>query len=124
MLRNTFSALLSLYGDEYLIGSEIESPKSYGAAVATCMIFGTMGIHHFYLGNWLHGLFDLGLFVIAVTLLITGDSPGAILMAIVCILVDVAHTLVVTYRLLVGKCRDGAGLLVVYPGQIQQPIQR
>ena len=34
---------------------EIEpSPKSYGVAVALSMIFGVAGIHHFYLGNWLH----------------------------------------------------------------------
>ena len=40
-----------------------KSTKSYGAAVSLCGVFGTVGIHHFYLGNWLHGLFDLGLFI-------------------------------------------------------------
>ena len=29
------------------------SPKSFGAAVSLCVIFGPAGIHHFYLGNWL-----------------------------------------------------------------------
>ena len=35
------------------------SDRSYGVAVALCGIFGIVGIHHFYLGNHLHGLFDL-----------------------------------------------------------------
>ena len=35
-----------------------KSDKSYGAAVSLCMIFEMKGIHHFYLGNVLHGIFD------------------------------------------------------------------
>jgi len=35
------------------------SPKSYGVAVCLSTIFGVLGIHHFYLGRYLHGLLDV-----------------------------------------------------------------
>ena len=41
------------------------SPKSYVWAVCLVGIFGTLGVHHFYLGRWVHGMFDLGLVIIA-----------------------------------------------------------
>jgi TM2 domain-containing membrane protein YozV len=40
-------------------------PKSYGIAVSLCGVFGVLGIHHFYLEDYLHGFADLGLFVLA-----------------------------------------------------------
>ena len=41
------------------------SRKSYVIAVCLAAIFGTVGIHHFYVGRWLHGLFDLSLLIAA-----------------------------------------------------------
>ena len=44
------------------------------------------------------------------------------IVAIGCILIiiDIIHTIMVTYRLFVGHCRDGNGLLIVYPGQMNR----
>lgn len=92
------------------------SPKSYGVAVALSGIFGVVGIHHFYLGNWLHGLIDFGLLVFGIIFL-SSDDPMTAWIGAFLLFVDVIHTIVVTYRLFVGKCRDGKGFLVAYPGQ-------
>lgn len=94
------------------------SPKSYGVAVTLSGIFGVVGIHHFYLGNWLHGLFDLGLFVVGIACMVSGD-PAAYMIGVFLLSVDVIHTIIVTYRLLVGECKDGNGMLVAYPGQFK-----
>jgi hypothetical protein len=96
------------------------SPKSFGVAVALCGVFGTMGVHHFYLGNWLHGLFDLGLFVASVALWITAvttEEPTLLLLAIGCFLVDIVHTFFIFYRLITGQQHDSSGRLVRFPGQ-------
>ena len=93
------------------------SPKSYGTSVALAGVFGVVGIHHFYLGNHLHGLFDCGLFVVSMGLLIGSDDPALIALGVVLLLIDIAHTVFVMYRLLVGEQRDASGLLVKYPGQ-------
>lgn len=95
--------------------SEI-SPKSYGVAVALSGIFGVVGVHHFYLGNWLHGLFDFSLLVVGIICL-SSDDPAIATIGGFLLFVDVIHTIIVTYRLFVGQCRDGKGLLVAYPGQ-------
>lgn len=96
------------------------SDKSYGASVALCMIFGVLGVHHFYLGNWVHGIFDLGLFIFGFGLLFTGiagDDPMQMLLGGGLIALDALHTIVVTILLLVGKVKDGEGRVVSYPGQ-------
>lgn len=96
------------------------SPKSFGTAVALCGIFGTVGLHHFYLGNHLHGLFDFGLFVASMACYIAGfayDDPNLILLAVVLFGIDALHTVFVFYRLITGGQRDGKGLLVAWPGQ-------
>ena len=49
------------------------SPKSYGIAVTLSMIFGVLGFHHFYMGNWLHGLLDFSMFVIGIACIASGD---------------------------------------------------
>lgn len=92
------------------------SPKSYGVAVALCGIFGVAGIHHFYLGNHLHGLFDLGLLIAAIVCFTSAD-PGyeyLALIAMMLVLIDVLHSVIVMYLLIVGKQRDGKGLLVTW----------
>lgn len=94
------------------------SPKSFGVAVALCGVFGLAGIHHFYLGNILHGLFDLGLLVAALYL-INGYDESLALFGGLLILIDAIHSGIVMYYLFTGKTRDGRGRLVVYPGQLQ-----
>ena len=80
-------------------------------------IFGLLGIHHFYLKNWLHGIFDLSLFVTAYWLFLTATSGGVLALAVGLLVVDLTHTVFVMYFLFSGQCRDGDGQLVLYPGQ-------
>lgn len=84
---------------------ETRSPKRYGTAVALCGIFGVLGVHHFYLGNWLHGLLDVGLLVLAVAF-----YPDPVW--VVFLIVDALHTMYVFYKLIVGEQRDAQGLIV------------
>ena len=93
----------------------VVSPKKYVHAVCLSGIFGIFGAHHFYLGCWLHGLFDLGMTVTAFCLIGFGSELVAVGWGILAI--DIIHTIVVTSLLLVGSYRDGTGLLVCYPGQ-------
>ncbi len=99
------------------LDTERTSPKSYAVAVALSAIFGVVGIHHFYIANFLHGCFDLGLFIMAIVLLSFSGNPFFIGIGMLCCLIDVAHTIYVTYRLLVGLQKDGNGLIIKYPGQ-------
>lgn len=92
---------------------KIASTKNYGVAVSLSGVFGILGIHHFYLGCWLHGLIDLGMTVTAFYFLMI-DRP----LAGFCILaVDILHTFIVTIILLTGGYKDGNGHYVIYPGQ-------
>ncbi|MFV0322492.1 MAG: NINE protein [Alphaproteobacteria bacterium] len=98
------------------------SDKSYGTAVALSAVFGIVGIHHFYLGNILHGLFDLGLFILSVSLYaysIANFEPSYMIWAGLFFLVDAIHTIFVTIKLLIGAERDGQGKIVAYPGQFK-----
>ena len=45
---------------------EMDSSKSYAVSVCLVGVFGTVGVHHFYLGRWLHGAFDLSLVIMTV----------------------------------------------------------
>lgn len=94
------------------------SPKSYGVAVCLSMIFGVVGVHHFYLGNWLHGLLDFSLLVGGL-LCLYSDNSTAMPIGMLLLIIDAIHTIWVTYRLIVGHCRDGKGRLITYPGQIR-----
>jgi hypothetical protein len=94
------------------------SDKSFSAAVALCGIFGTVGLHHFYLGNIVYGVLDLGLFVGSMICFFSGDVSLQIL-GLILILMDALHTLFVFYKLIVGQQLDGAGRLVTYPGQFR-----
>ena len=97
--------------------TERTSPKSYGVAVALSAIFGVVGIHHFYIANFLHGCFDLGLFIMAIVLVCFSGNPFFVGIGMLCFLIDMAHTIYVTYRLLVGLQKDGSGLIIKYPEQ-------
>jgi hypothetical protein len=94
------------------------SPKKYGTAVILSMIFGVVGVHHFYLGNWLHGLLDFSLLVFGI-IFISSDNQTLVPLGMLLLIIDAIHTIWVTYRLFAGQCRDGQGRLVAYPGQIR-----
>ena len=89
---------------------EEKSSKKYGVAVAFCGVFGLLGIHHFYLGNWLHGLFDAGLFFPFFVLL----GAGLLVPAYLVLFIDAVHSIVIFYKLIVGNQRDGDGRLVTW----------
>jgi TM2 domain-containing membrane protein YozV len=92
------------------LGDIDKSKKSYAAAVCLAAIFGTAGIHHFYLGRWAHGLFDLSMMVLGVFLLVIGEPVGFLL-----ILIDVVHTVYFTFKLIIGEYKDGSGRLIAIP---------
>ena len=92
------------------MGDIDKSKKSYAAAVCLAAIFGTVGIHHFYLGRWAHGLFDLAMMVLGVSLLVIGEPVGLLL-----ILIDIVHTVYFTFKLIVGEYKDGSGRLIAIP---------
>lgn len=97
------------------------SPKSFGTAVSLCGLFGMVGVHHFYLGNVLHGLIDLGLFALAMTLIITGgvmEDDGYSLLGWLVFGIDAIHSIIIFFLLIVGKAKDSQGRLVAYPGQL------
>jgi hypothetical protein len=90
-----------------------QSDKSYAAAVCLSGIFGIFGIHHFYLGRWIHGIIDLSMTLSGFTLLATGNPVlGFLILGI-----DVVHTFIITIMLFVGVYKDGNGNVVIYPGQ-------
>lgn len=78
------------------------------------MVFGVMGVQHFYLRRWDEAVLDVGLTVTAMYFLFIANEPliGCAVMAL-----DILHTIVVTSMLVVGKFRDGSGKVVAYPGQ-------
>ena len=86
-----------------------KSPKSYGVAVTLCGVFGTLGIHHFYLGDFWHGVADIALVVLTVYFFVNG-MPG---LAVLTLLLDAVHTIAVFYLLITEKWKDGAGRPVV-----------
>ena len=89
------------------------SDKSYVVAVCLSGIFGLAGIHHFYLGRFIHGAFDFGLLAATIYFWLTGQIAWAIPF----FAVDVLHTLIVTIMLVTGSYKDGSGKVVCYPGQ-------
>lgn len=93
---------------EFNVNDEAKSPCNYGTAVILCGLFGVLGIHHFYIKNVIHGLIDLGLFILAVVLLLS-HRPG---LALLVLSIDGIHTIVVFYLLITHQQRDGDGLLV------------
>ena len=94
------------------------SPKSYGIAVTLSMIFGVVGVHHFYLGNWLHGLLDFSMLVVGIICIASGNQT-AVPIGTLLIIIDALHTIWITYRLVVGQCRDGQGRLIAFPEQVR-----
>ena len=98
------------------MSESVKSEKNYATAVILSGIFGIFGIHHFYCGRVLHGFFDLSLAIVGLTL-IQFDDTTLTMLGVGLILIDVIHTVVVTFMLLVGSYRDGQGKLITYPGQ-------
>ena len=93
-------------------GFSDSSRKSYVTAVCLAAIFGTVGIHHFYVGRWLHGLFDLSLLIAAGIFFFS----SAWILAGLFFFVDVVHTTYFVYKLIIGEYRDGSGKLIKVPG--------
>ena len=94
-------------------GHIIPSDKSYIVAVCLAGIFGVLGVHHFYLGRYLEGVIDFGMFIIAAILFFSGYPLWAWLIWAI----DGLHSFIVTIMLLTGSVKDGSGRLVCYPGQ-------
>lgn len=84
-----------------------KSEKSYTVSVALCGVFGLIGIHHFYLGNLLHGIFDLSLLIFGSWLIINENGFGYLL-----ILIDIIHSIIIFYKLITEQQKDSKGLLV------------
>ena len=89
------------------------SSKSYAIAVSLSAIFGVIGVHHFYLGRYLEGIFDLSLLLATLYCYITGNF----LWAVAFFIIDGLHTFIITIMLLTGSFKDGKGRYVCYPGQ-------
>ena len=89
---------------------DIDSSKSYAVSVCLVGVLDTLGVHHFYLGRWLHGAFDLSLIIITVSFLFIFWP-----LSVVTLIVDVIHTVYFMYKLIVGEYRDGTGRFVSIP---------
>ena len=59
------------------------------------------------------GILDFGLFIGTLLFYVSGHS----LIAGGLFIIDLIHTIIVTYLLLTGQYRDGQGKLITYPGQ-------
>jgi TM2 domain-containing membrane protein YozV len=94
------------------------SDKKYVVAVSLSAIFGIFGIQHFYLERWGLGALDLGMSIAGITLISMGIWWGGLIL-----LVDFIHTIIVTYKLLVGEFRDGDDKIVPYPGQKEKQLR-
>ncbi len=91
------------------------SNKSFGVALSLCGVFGVLGLHHFYLKNWLHGLIDLGLFISSFYLIFSAQEPNLVMLGIFLLVLDALHSLYVMYMLVTGRTYDGDGVLVSVP---------
>ena len=89
------------------------SPKNYTVAVVLCALTGILGFHFFYIQRVAFGLFDLGLSILAVYLIVTGHIVAGLLV----LAIDFIHSMVMTFRLLTGQEVDGNGRRIIYPGQ-------
>lgn len=95
--------------------SSVKTPSEKNYVVAVCLsgVFGVVGVHHFYLGRYLEGIFDFSMFCLTIYFYATGQIGWALLF----FAVDFMHTLVVTIMLLTGSFKDGRGKIICYPGQ-------
>ena len=90
-----------------------QSQKKYTTAVCLSGIFGLLGIHHFYLGRWLHGIADLSMTIGAIILI----GSGSKVLGYVVLGIDIIHTFIVSIFLLTGGYKDGNGDVVTFPDQ-------
>ncbi len=96
---------------------QLKSDKKYAVAVILSGIFGIFGIHHFYCGRIAHGIFDLSLSVLGFFFIYASTSGIQVVIGLCLLAIDVIHTIVVTFMLLVGSYKDGQGKIIAYPGQ-------
>ena len=108
--------------------SEPASSKSYVIAAVLAGIFGIAGIHHFYVGRIIHGIFDLTLSMIGFALILYGAQSDIansfVALGILFLVLDYVHTIYFMYKLIIGEYRDGNGLLIKYPGQSKSRFDR
>lgn len=93
----------------------LKSKKNYVVAVVFAAVFGTIGIHYFYIGRTVIGFIDLSLSITALICFI----QGRIFWAIFLFFIDFLHSMYATYKLLTGQEYDGEGKVITYPGQIK-----
>ena len=92
------------------------SDKSYVTAAVLAGIFGVIGIHHFYVGRWGHGLFDLSMMVLGIITITSANGFSALMASgILLLLLDLIHTVYFMYKLIVGEYKDGTGSFVGIP---------
>jgi len=100
---------------------EPASSKSWVVAAVLAGTFGIAGIHHFYVGRILHGIFDLSLSVTGFVLIFYGAQDDVansyVILGILFLIGDYVHTIYFMYKLIISEYRDGKGLLIKYPGQ-------
>ena len=68
------------------------------------------GIHHFYIGNILHGIFDLSLLIIGIVLFSISEYEG---LGALLLVIDAIHTVVIFFRLITENQKDGYGKIIV-----------
>ena len=86
------------------------SENSYVLSECLAGVFGTAGIHHFYLKRWAHGVFDLSLLILGIYFLFFFAPLGYLLL-----FTDFIHTVYFTFKLVIGEYKDGDGNLVSIP---------
>ncbi len=92
-----------------------QSEKKYTLAVVFAAVFGTLGIHYFYIGRTIIGFIDLALSISALIFFI----QGRFFLAMFLFFIDFLHSMYATYKLLTGQEHDGEGEIITYPGQIK-----
>ncbi len=90
----------------------MQSKKNYAIAVVLAAVFGTLGIHYFYIGRTVIGLIDLSLSIAALICLMR----GMIFLAAFLFFIDFLHSVYATYKLVTGQEHDGEGSLIACPG--------
>ena len=86
------------------------STKSYATAIGFCGVFGMLGIHHFYIGNILHGICDLSLLITGTFLLFSSEYEA---LGIFLLFLDAIHTIIVFFKLIAERQKDGSGKFIV-----------
>lgn len=80
----------------------VSAPKSLVIAGVLALIFGSLGIHNFYLGRNKYGYIQLGLTV-------GGFALMCLFIPIICIVISAIWSFVEAIMIFTGKIKDGYG---------------